>query len=75
MHDDIYEVQYRTTLNELEQKSHLPDFDLNSVKNELEALYNYEGLGWAGRGLVKSSQIAADIAAYEAFLNGMKQYG
>ena len=73
--EELYEQNYESTIKELERKAEAGNFNLETVRNELEALYNYDGLGWAGRGLVKGTQIDAAIAAYEAFISRRRKAG
>ena len=68
MTDEIFEGSYRRTLDYLENRFGVGENGIDDMERELESLYNYEGLGWAGRSLVKDSEISASIAAYEAFL-------
>ena len=64
-----YKDGYSAVLQALEQKALEPGFEVKEVENELKTLYSYEGLGWAGRGMVKEAEISSAIAAYEAFLS------
>ncbi len=66
--EETYSISYQTTMEALERKAGRSSFDKNEIENELAALYNYEGLGWTGRGMVKDAEISSAIAAYEAFL-------
>jgi hypothetical protein len=66
--DEMYRIEYQNTLRALENKVDNKLSSVAEIKNELMALYNYEGLGWSGRGMIKDAEISAAIAAYEAFL-------
>lgn len=66
--EDNYSENYKVVMALLEKKASESNFDRDEIKRELESLYNYEGLGWAGRGMIKDAEISASIAAYEAFL-------
>ena len=64
----MYQNTYKETLDTLEERYRSSVSIKPIIRNELEALYSYQGLGWAGRGMIKDSEISASIAAYEAFL-------
>jgi hypothetical protein len=70
--EDIFDFNYEKTRQKLEKKYESPDFSVDSVKNELEALYIFEGQDWTGRGAVKQAEIEGAILAYQVFL---KKFG
>ncbi len=65
----VFDENYEKTMAKLTASAERPDFSLETVKNELNALYIYEGQDWAGRGELKQSEIAGAILAYQVFLN------
>jgi len=67
--DIIFEKSYQETLNLLESRSMDETFDIESIKEELNNQYIYEGLDWTGRGEIKNSEISGSISAYQVFIN------
>lgn len=66
--DTVFDHHYEVTLLHLEQLSRKDDFSIELVKDELENLTKYQGLGWSGRGLIKEAEISGEILAYQAFI-------
>jgi hypothetical protein len=64
----IFDDAYENTLAALQAAALQPDFTLQTVRNELAALYKYEGLDWTGRGDIKQAEISGSILAYQVFL-------
>ncbi|MDC7125261.1 MAG: hypothetical protein PQJ46_06830 [Spirochaetales bacterium] len=63
--DNVYDA----TLLALEQRAAMKNFDIEEIRNELDALYIYQGHGWGGRGMVKDAEIDSQVIAYEVFLS------
>lgn len=63
--DDTFESVFST----LKLRLLSDTFSLETVKNELDSLYKYEGLDWVGRGEVKRAEIEGTILAYQVFIN------
>ena len=67
-HPDWDSDTYENTLFALEQRAARDDFDLDSLKREYEALTIYDGMGWGGRGILRSSELEAQVLAFQVFL-------
>ncbi|MDC7227722.1 MAG: hypothetical protein PQJ61_13240 [Spirochaetales bacterium] len=59
---------YDSVAATLEERAAAPGFNIEDIRSELDALYRYSGLGWAGRGMIKEQEINSSIMAYEVFL-------
>ena len=68
----IFDDSYELTLAKLNSGAEKPDFQLDRVRNKLDALYKYEGLDWTGRGELKQAEISGAILAYQVFINELK---
>lgn len=68
LYQQIYDDTYEGILNSLQTRSKNIDFSFNIVKEELDSLYKYEGLGWTGRGDLKQAEIEGTILAFEVFI-------
>ena len=69
LYQNIFDETYEATLSGLHVRAAQTDFSIDMVQNELQSLYTYEGLGWAGRGDVKQAEIEGSILAYQAFIS------
>ncbi len=63
-----FEENFRETTDYLTVRSMGADFSIETVSNELEALYKFEGLDWVGRGELANAEIQGSIVAYQIFL-------
>ena len=65
----IYKASYQETLDMLDLRSRDESFEIDSIKEELNSLYKYEGLDWVGRGEIKNSEISGSISAYQVYIS------
>ncbi len=66
--DDYAHRIYEETMTALKRRSAAEDFDIETVKAELDALYTYQGHGMDGRNFYKDAEIEGQIDAYQVFL-------
>ncbi len=66
--DSILDETFEAVLSTLEERARKADFELSLIERELSSLYDYDGLGWAGRGDVKQAEIEGSILAYQALI-------
>ncbi len=64
---------YTQTLTALESRSTLPDFNINTIEAEYEALCVYQGHGF--RNLFKDAEIQGQLDAYQVFIYRWKNAG
>jgi hypothetical protein len=68
LYQKILDDSFDSVYSALKRRSALDTFSLETVKNELDSLYVYEGHGWVGRGEFKQAEIEGSILAYQVFL-------
>jgi hypothetical protein len=69
IYQQILDDTFETVLGTLKLRLLSDTFSLETVRNELDSLYKYEGLDWVGRGEVKRAEIEGTILAYQVFIN------
>jgi len=69
IYQQILDDTFEAVLSTLKLRLLSDTFSLETVKNELDSLYKYEGLDWVGRGEVKRAEIEGTILAYQVFIN------
>lgn len=52
----------------LKERSHHKGFSIETIRNELDSLYKYDGLDLTGRGVVVQAKNESAILAYQLFL-------
>jgi hypothetical protein len=70
---ETYDENYERTLAKLQALAGTPEFSLDTVRRELDALYRYEGLDWTGRGELKQAEIEGTILAYQIFIRRLTE--
>jgi hypothetical protein len=65
---ETFDDNYERTLAKLQAEALTDGFSMETTKHELDALYQYEGLDWTGRGELKQAEIAGAILAYQTFI-------
>lgn len=66
--DSLFNKNYEQALEHLKTRAGTRKLSRKEIENELDALYKYEGLDWAGRGELKRIEIESSILAYQVFL-------
>ena len=69
---NAFDENYERTLHRLQAASERPDFSLETIRGELDALCVYEGHDWIGRGELKRAEIEGSILAYQIFLRRLQ---
>jgi hypothetical protein len=72
---ETFDENYERTLAKLQALAGTPEFSLDTVRRELDALCRYEGLDWTGRGELKQAEIEGSILAYQVFIRRFTEGG
>jgi hypothetical protein len=73
LYEQISDDAFEGILTALRIRSEKSDFSIEEIKGELESLYKYEGLGWAGRGDYKQAEIEGSILAFQVFISEFEE--
>jgi len=69
----LFDRVYDSTLAKLEYKVETLGESIETIENELEHLYIYQGHSWAGRSEAKDQEIEASVQAYQIFIKRQKE--
>lgn len=71
--ESVFDDTYNSIYNKLFISLKSDNFEIQEIEQQLEALYQYDGMAWTGRADIKQSEIEGQILAYQAFIKRYKE--